>query len=109
MQEEESITKKLLNFDRISIVTITWNLFGSLPPTNCLVQLAASEFLLPAPEVIFFATQECQHDLWVTCCCESKAAWEDMLCECFSDYFILAGETMRGLHSAVLVLKKFRE
>lgn len=42
MQEEFTVKPLLSN--KIVIVAITWNLYGSLPPVNSLVQLANSKY-----------------------------------------------------------------
>jgi hypothetical protein len=95
--------------EKITLVAITWNLFGSLPPINSLVELALSPTFRPKPDLIFFGTQECQRSLCMSFCCEAKGEWEAMLGEAFPEYDLGATETMGGLHSAVLVTKKLRE
>ena len=44
----------------------------------------------------------------MTFCCEGKNQWESMLVEAFPNYDIAVSEAMRGLHSAVLVLRQFK-
>ena len=63
----------------ISVVAVTWNLFASVPPINSLLQLARSPSFSPAPDLIFFGTQECQRSLLLSLCCEGKEEWEAML------------------------------
>jgi hypothetical protein len=72
--------------EKLVIVAITWNLFGSLPPINSLVELSKSSNFHPSPDLIFFGTQECQRSLCLSFCCEAKDDWEDMLAEVFADY-----------------------
>ena len=47
----------------MTVVAITWNLFGSLPPTNSLLSLSKSAIFKPAPDIIFFGSQECERSL----------------------------------------------
>lgn len=72
--------------DKITLVAVTWNLFGSLPPINSLVELAASLAFRPPPDLVFFGTQECQRSLCLSFCCEAKGEWEAMLTETFPAY-----------------------
>jgi hypothetical protein len=73
------------------------------------VELSISSNFQPTPDIIFFGTQECQTSLCVSFCCEAKTDWEDMLVEVFSSYDLMVSETMRGLHSAVLIKKGLKE
>ena len=47
----------MLPQDKITLVAITWNLFGSLPTINSLVEFASSSAFRPKPDLIFFGTQ----------------------------------------------------
>lgn len=90
-------------------MAVTWNLFGSLPPVNSLVEVRDSSSFKPLPDLILFGTQECQRSLCLSFCCEAKGEWEEMLSEVFNQYLIAASHTMGGLHSAILIKHQLKD
>ena len=57
--KSNNIKTENMSNQKLTIVATTWNLFGSLPPSNSLVELRESSTFLPKPDIIYFGTQEC--------------------------------------------------
>lgn len=93
MEENKNSRLSKLHNANIKIVVCTWNLHGSVPPSNhvktMIDYLIDKTFQRSTPDIILIATQECERSLEWSLLCDDKAQWENVLRESAYNYALV--------------------